>query len=283
MKLIYKKGINRPMVMGIQQVVGTDIDGFFGGKTESAVSVWQKSKGLKETGIADNASLQLMYPDMDLKYKILEVIACFEVGTPDCCKNAWGRTTTIDDGAGANWGVMQHNRHGSLQLMKKKFGFADPAEWYGTPEGAVGQLWYFETRVLPAATDFAYRMADPSGCTIFMLCDAIVQGGGVYPTKPPVLWDDWIFPKEMITKVQEMYRKYQVRQAFDSSISLFDSQAEAYAEIHPRSGVKKFLKDQLSRRRTAFRGNGTVHGTVYNLSDFGLGPVASQGPVSSQR
>ena len=274
MKLIYKNGHHRPLTMGIQQVTGADLDGFFGKNTENAVTSYQKLHKLKETGIVDNESLALMLPDMDLKYKILEVIACFEVGTPDSCKNAWGRRTRIDDGAGDNWGVMQMNRFGSLRTMKKKYGFEDPGTWFGTPEGALGQLWYFETKILDAATDYANRIQDMSGLTILLFCDAYTQGGGIYPTKPPVLWDDWIFPKEMIPKVQEIYRKYQVRQAFDSAISLFESPAEAYAEIHPRSGVKKFLKDQLARRRTAFRGKGTVHGTVYDLSYFGLGPVA---------
>jgi len=274
MELIYKKGIHRPMVMGIQEVITADIDGFFGDKTTQGVKDFQKSRGMKVTGVVDNSTLLEMYPDMSDKYKILEVVACFEVGIPAECKNAWGKTTTIDDNAGKNYGVLQHNRFGTLQTMRKKFGFEDPGTWYGTPEGARGQLWYFETKILSTATDFAHQIGDPSSLTIFMLCDAITQGGGIYPTKPPVLWDDWIFSKEMIARVQGEYRRYQVQQAFRSAISLFDSQAEAYAEIHPRSGVKKFLKDQLSRRRTAFRGKGKVHGTIYDLSDFGLGPVA---------
>lgn len=272
MKLIYKKGTNRPMTMGIQQVVGAEIDGFFGSKTEGLVKQFQKSVGLKETGICDLPTLEKMYPDMDVKYRIFEVTCCFEVGTPDYCKSAWGKKTKIDDGAGWNYGPMQHNKFGSLQFMKKKYGFDSPDDWYGTPAGAVGQLWYFENKILNYASEFASKIGDPSDLTILLISDAITQGGGAYPTKPPVLWDDWIYPKELIPQIQELYRKYQVRTAFDSALRLVESSGEMYAELHPRSGNKKFLSDQLARRRCAFRGKGKVHGTEYNLCDFGLRP-----------
>lgn len=270
MKLIYKKGVHRPLTMGIQKVVGTDSDGFFGPKTEEAVKRFQKNNNLKESGIVADETLSAMLPLIEEKYKILEVICCFEVGGPDYCKSAWGKKTKIDDGAGWNYGPMQHNKFGSLQLMKKKFGFENPDVWYGTPAGALGQMWFFEEEILKDAKDFAEKIWSPTPRTRLLLSDAHVQGGGVYPTKPPRLWDDWPFSKDLIPKIQEIYRKYQIKQAFVSCLSLVDSGGEMYAELHPRSGVKKFLKDQLSRRRTAYHGTGVVHGEKYDLSEFGL-------------
>lgn len=270
MKLIYKKGVHRPLTMGIQKVVGADSDGFFGPKTEEAVKQFQKDSLLNETGIVADETLEKILPLIDKKYKILEVICCFEVGNPSYCKSAWGKTTIINDGAGTNFGPMQHNKFGSLQEMKKRYKFTDPYAFYGTPEGAKAQMEYFEDVILKPATNFAEKISSNSERFLLVVCDTVVQSGAVYPTKPPVSWNDWTLSKDLIPKIQEIYRKYQPKAAFESSLRLINDLELMYVELRPRSGRSKYLADQLSRRRTAFNGEGVVHGEKYNLTDFGL-------------
>ena len=255
--------------MGIQEVVGADNDGFFGKHTEQAVEEWQELHRLPVTGEVDQETLDFMLPSMDNVYKILEVITCFEVGF---CRNAWNKVTTVQgDGAGRNLGVMQHNRYGSISIMQKKYGFDDAEEWYGTPAGAKGQLEYFLTYILKPARDFANLISDKRLTTLLMLCDSLVQGGTLYPSRPPRSgnWADWPWP-ELKQTVIDLYKRLPVKEAFIQVLQLVPEPGKMYADLHPRSGAVLFLADQLERRRTAYRGFGRVHGDYYDLSNYGF-------------
>lgn len=269
MNIVYKNKTNRPLVFGIQNIVGVTADGFFGQKTELAVKQWQSKNGLQETGVVSQKELELMLPNIELKYKILEVIACFEVGLPQYTLNAWGRVTEIDDGAGKNYGVMQHNKFGSLQIMQQKYKFSDPEKFYGSVAGAAAQMWYFEEHILSKAKEFCQKYGLKTDRELLMVCDSIVQGGSALPTRSPRSWEDWRLSPNLMKEIQILYTKYPIKRAFEEAMKL-GNPGEIYAELKSRSGVPRWLSDQLSRRRTCYYGKGKVHGTNYDLESFGF-------------
>lgn len=268
--ITYKMGTQRPLVMGIQEALEIKQDGFWGKDTEFHVREWQKNNGKEINGIINAKTLQELLPKMNLKYKILEVIACFEIGMPVYTPKAWGKVTEIDDGAGKNYGVMQHNKFGSLQIMQKKYGFQDPEKFYGSVKGAQAQLEYFENYILNKAIKFAQKYDMMTDREILMVCDSIVQGGSETPTRAPRSWENWNLSPNLKKEIEILYLKYPVKEAFDKALRLTDKPGEIYAELKSRSGVPKWLNDQLSRRRTCYYGTGKVHGVVFDLKLLGF-------------
>jgi len=269
--MIYKKGVQRPMVMGIQEVIRASIDGFFGSITEQKVKDYQADNGFEQTGEVDQDLLDHMFKDgMQVTYRVLEVIACFEIGFK---RQAWGATSVVPgDGAGTNYGVMQVNKYGSMQLMKKYYMPAgeDFTDWIGSINGAKAQYRYFLDRIWSGATAFAYKVGDTSPRAVALFCDAIVQGGHTMPSKAPKTWRDWQLDGNYLELVKHNYEEDTVRRAFIKSVMSYSPPGRAFAEIHPRSGNLKFLDDQLSRRRTVITGQGIVHGDRYDMDLFGL-------------
>jgi hypothetical protein len=272
--MTYEKGIHRPMVMGIQGVLGLEKDGFFGKLTDAAVRGYQGDNNLKTDGQVGQKTLSVMYNDgMSLTYRIFELIAFTEMGA---VRNAWGATSTVPgDGAGKNYGVLQVNfGYGSAQQMRDKYLPANTGksfeELMGSPVGAKAQYQYFMDKIFSRATSFATKIGDSRPRTIAMLCDAITQGGGTYPSRKPRSYRDWVLEDDYLERVKEFYEKYPVKQAFIKSIINYSSPGRMFAELYPRSGVLRFLDDQLSRRRTIFNGYGRIHGSKYVLSELGI-------------
>ena len=112
--MIYKKGVKRPLVGYIQHAAGVSVDYWFGTQTEEAVKAYQRKHSLTVDGKVGPATLNCMFDSVE-KYdpidQIAEVVATFEGGS---VRDAFGYTSTIDDGAGTNYGFMQHNKYGSL-------------------------------------------------------------------------------------------------------------------------------------------------------------------------
>lgn len=269
--MIYKKGVRRPLVMGIQEVIRVSIDGDFGPITEQAVKDYQYGLGMEETGEVDQKLLDHMYKQgMQLTYRVLELIACFEVGFT---RDAWSATSIVPgDGAGRNYGVMQVNKYGSMQIMKSRYmpKGEDFESWIGSGSGAKAQYRYFLEVIWSRATAFAYKVGDTTPRAIALFCDAIVQGGNTLPSKAPKTWKDWQLDGNYLELVKKCYEEDKVKSAFVKAIRAYERPSVAFAEIHPRSGNLRFLDDQLSRRRTVASGSGIVHGDKYDLGLFGI-------------
>lgn len=269
--MIYKIGVNRPMTMGIQQVIGSSIDGYFGPITSQKVKDYQYANGFDETGEVDQNLLEYMFKDgMQLTYRIYELIACFETGFT---RNAWTYTCVVKgDGAGKNWGVLNHNRYGSLQMLKGRYmpKGEDFEEWFYTTNAAKAQYRYFLEIVWARATAFAYQIGDTTPRSVALFCDTITQAGNTLPSKAPKTWKDWKLDGNYLELVKKCYEEDKAKPAFIKAIRSYDRPSIAFAEIHPRSGNLRFLDDQLSRRRTVATGSGVVHGDKYDLSIFGI-------------
>jgi hypothetical protein len=278
MTTYWQQGDHHPLTLGVQQFLFLQPDGQWGPVTNQAIISYQISKGsTKEDadGVIGPTTLGWMVNDgLSPACRALELIGYFE----GACQrsDAWAYTSIIDDGAGKNYGVMQLNKFGSMQTIMKRYmpSGADFESWIGSGDGAVAQYKYFLELVWAKAWDFALRIGTSNLRTITMLCDAIVQGGDVWPSRPPQSYQDWRLSDEFRDAVVSAYKKYSVREAFFRSVrGAVDFNIEpgqAFAEIHPRSGNPTYLSDQLSRRRTIVDGEGVVHGDRYNLSDFGL-------------
>jgi hypothetical protein len=269
--MIYKKGVHRPMTAGIQEVVRSGIDGYFGDKTVEKVKEYQYDNGFEETGEVNQELLNHMFDnDFQLVYCVAELIAFFEVGAT---RNAWTATSVVPgDGAGKNWGVVQHNRFGSLQLLKRQYmpAGADFEEWFYTTDCAKAQMKYFLEQIWARSTAFAYKVGDISPKAVALFSDAIVQGGHTLPSKAPKTWKDWQLDHNYLEFVKACYEQNPAKKAFVKAIMAHDDVARAFAELHPRSGNLRWLDDQLSRRRTVAIGEGWVHGSKYVLSDYGI-------------
>lgn len=267
---ILKQGVHQPLVMGIQEVLGLEVDGFFGPITDKAVREWQESEGLEVDGEFGLMSMAKMKDKIDYRYRILQVIAEFEGACT--VKNGWAYTSVVpNDGAGTNYGVMQMNRYGSLQDVKKNYGCTGPA-WFGTVAGAQGQFKYFCDRILEPSIAIAKMIGDESHRCLLVLCDARVQGGGFYPSRPrPITnWKDWKLTEEDRKAVEKNFKDLPPKEAYVKSIKDYCCPARMFAELYPRYGNPTFLGDQLSRRRTAVCGKGEVHDDYYEMEDYGL-------------
>ncbi len=277
--MIYKKGVHRPLVAGVQNVVGVEVDGFWGENTEKAVRSWLEGLELPYSGILAGEGLRLLLAMMPISAKIFEVIAICEVGE---IRNAWGQTCDIGDGAGKNYGPLQVNRLGSVSALRKYLPEGERFEdWIGTPDGAVATMHWFEEYHMAKAREIVSEimgLQTEDERAIGLAVDAIVQGG-FPPQNHAYLWKDlpegdlW---KQWEMKTRELYDRKGVKPsesfresvAFGRSIGL--DPVDVFAELHPRSGQSRYLGDQLSRRRLWARGEGFVHGEFLRLSDFGL-------------
>lgn len=255
------------MVMGAQKVLGftgKNLDGFHGPMTNKVLKQYQSDEGLEVTGIFDKKTLR--YMKVDLCYRVFNLVAQFEGALSKA--NAWGYKSIVPgDGAGWNYGILQHNRLGSMQLLKRQFGNIDGA-WFRTPAGSRGQFWYFMKYIFNPSVENANLMGDESERTICMLCDARTQGGGFFPSKKPKSFADWKLDPEWVDIANRLYSEHSVKSAFLSMVLRHSCPGKMFAELYPRSGNPKYLADQLSRRRTVIYGHGVVHGSVIKMEDF---------------
>lgn len=280
--MIYQIGINRPMVMGIQTILGIDVDGFFGPETERTVRLYQELHDLDIDGIIGPITFARMSPNIPVKFKIFELICQMEIGAT---RNAWAFAGDCGDGYGVNYGPLQINvKGGSVAdytrfYMPKDKVFKD---FYGTPEGAKCMLAYFEGIHYRAAIRFCEGKGfDTSPYLIGILCDCQVQGGSIYPSRAPrpETWLYWPIGDEWTAYGQYVKTQYEIDDATFADLYLrCIKQAKEYgiatvsaiAEIHPLSGNPKYLSDQLSRRRLWGQGHSKIHGETVLLKDFGL-------------
>lgn len=248
-----------PLLYGVQQYYSIlPIDGLYGPKTAKCIDEITESEILRNI------------KKISLEYRILEIIGCFEVGPST--KNPWRKLTKIDDGAGWNGGVFQANSLGSFAILKKMTGWQGDIQsmfndMHG-PQLVQVQVDYFNKYIFDKCIEFAREHGlMESDNQLLLLCDSLVQGGTLYPSRPPRTYDYWKLDNTLKKEVQLLYSQNTVKKAFSEAIKLHQ---HMYAELHPLSGNPKFIQDMLSRRRTASYGYGKVHGETYDLSLFGF-------------
>jgi hypothetical protein len=215
---VVKKGMRRPEAQIFQQVcadmgfnVGT-IDGIIGTKGDSCIRELQKMLEIKVDGLFGKNSWTAFFrenPNYLIKdpVKLLQSITCgYETGA----LNAYGfAENDIGDNAGANYGVLQHNRLGSMKSLLKMAGRDDLlseynstdkykvnstiASWMGSSSGIKYQDKYFIKNIYnPALKQLSYLDLQFDNSIlqlrlIGLFTDTITQNGGMYSTyKGPV-------------------------------------------------------------------------------------------------
>jgi hypothetical protein len=235
-----------PLIYGVQEAYQINpVDGLYGQKTKVAI---------QEIGQIDIKKIKL-------EYLIMEIIGCFEMGPFH--KNLFYATSTIDDNAGKNYGFLQMNKFGSLQIMKKLYNYIDVDEFFSSPECIEPQIEYFKRYVLDRVIKFGFVNDND----LLTKCDSLVQNGVMTPSRAPRSYDDWQLGDELLKQVKNEYAKNNHTTAFLNCLPMHE---HMYAELMPRSGVPKFIPDMLSRRRCTSYGTGKVHGHYYDLSLFGF-------------
>ncbi len=235
-----------PLIYGIQEYYQIKpVDGLNGPKTRAAI---------QEIGTLDITKIKL-------EYRLMEIIGCFEMGPYH--KNLWYATSTIDDGAGKNYGFMQMNKFGSLQIMKKLYAYTDADSFFSSKACIEPQIEYFKRYILDRVVKFGFINDND----LLTKCDSLVQNGVMTPSRAPRSYEDWRLGDELLKQVKAEYAKNNFKTAFLNCLPMHE---HMYAELMPRSGVPKFISDMLSRRRCTDYGHGKVHGENYDLSLFGF-------------
>lgn len=231
-KVVIQHGTKRPEVFLFQELAnicgglnGSSIlvDGIAGDEVRSFIGNFQSDNGLGVDYKAGKNTWSEMFrkakiiedisDHFSLKRRIQSLICLYETGHR---KDAYGfAEDDIGDGAGANYGVVQHNACGSMKTLLRIAGRDDLlsiynshdrskvvdeiADWVGSTEGIKAQDKYFDKVVYRIALDEFealgleridenHKMPDSNIFTekVFaLLCDSVVQNGGLFSNRRP--------------------------------------------------------------------------------------------------
>ena len=239
------KGSKRPAVYMLQEAlekVGVHaggIDGNFGPGCDKGVRAFQSAAGLREDGEVGKGTWSVLLRQAyqkgfkpGLPRRCQELISWFEV---DGYQNTYGQAEPdIGDGAGANYGLLQHNRHGSLVHVLKLGGRSDLAllykgtkdksqvipeikEWMGSRSGRDAQNAYFmkvvwrlaarQLKTLPEIAGwennpFLHRYYERA---MMMMCDTVTQNGTFWSSKRKPFWKSLTAEEAQVAKYRELY------------------------------------------------------------------------------
>lgn len=216
------------------------VDGWFGKGSASAVKAFQEKNSLGSDGIiGKRTATELIKQAVDAGFKpdlllrIMSVITFYEVSNR---KDAFGMAEDdIGDSAGANYGFMQCNSHGSVVSVLKLAGRGDlinqynaapkavvnPAiqDWFGSAEGIETQVKYFRERIV----NIAMRELHDFGCfdswendtsmtkywerAVLLFCDSVIQNGTMWSGSRRPFWKDMVGAEKYSKSknVQELY------------------------------------------------------------------------------
>lgn len=189
-------------------------DGVCGEEMAQGIHDFQRSCNLKPDGLigpitGDEIIRQASKFEPPLKRRILSLICVYELSTT---QNAYGRATIIADGAGANYGVLQANRHGSCSailrlgnatdLLKRyekgdKFKIDEEiAKWFGSGRGIAAQNQYFDNLIWGLAKRIldALPVKDWDERSIYrqrlwaLAVDSVVQNGAMFSPNNKPFW-----------------------------------------------------------------------------------------------
>lgn len=219
--VVLRAGSKRPAVIMFQEAMNTigwslDVDGWFGTKTGEAIKKWQADHGLEADGLVGlNTWTMILNEAKDYKpsliLRVMEYVAWCEVSST---RDVYGMAENdIGDGAGANYGLVQHNNYGSMRTLltyagrkdllaqyngtdKSKVNYAIKS-WMGSPEGIEAQNKYFKRVIFDPALAYIPELGplaawpnDPSMLgwyerLVCLLCDSRVQNGSIWSSRKP--------------------------------------------------------------------------------------------------
>lgn len=203
-----KQGMKRPEVKILQNLLDCKVDGWLGEKTEVTLKQKQYQLGLISDGICGKNTWNKILTEKSINHlDLIQSIICrFEIYN----KGYGMAEDDIGDNAGANYGILQHNKYGSMKTLLKLADREDLLEvyystdlskvnptikdWFGSSEGIKFQDKYFEKYIYNKAVDELDILVDTLATLdlqekfriIGMFCDSIVQNGTMFsPNKAP--------------------------------------------------------------------------------------------------
>ena len=212
------KGSKRPVVyilQGMLKTVGYEIgvDGSVGNLTEHILKQAQKDLNFKnpdgDWGRGSWTRFLEKYKDVDFKINPIRLVHEMIAYPETSSKNSYGfGEKDIGDGAGANYGVLQHNKLGSMKTLLKMAGknhlytlYCNTnkykvnetiKDWFGTKEGRDWQNKYFKEKIWDRAIqqinliDLKFDEPLLNLRLIGLYCDTQTQNGTMYsPSKGP--------------------------------------------------------------------------------------------------
>ena len=294
------RNVNGYVVVDIQsklQASGFDpgvIDGVYGNDTKNALSSWQTNNGLNQNGKVDVDIWMKLMSTNDLpriQDRALQLTADFE-GT------GFRKVVGNFDGAGITWGIIGFTlKHGNIKrlidrvnelqpnLLTAAFGglkdeflsvldssLAKQLNWANgisignqkykvLPEweeafdklGSYKEVESFQLELVNENCEMAERDMDRFGLNTeigFALCfDIAVQNGGIDSTE-----------KQQIT---DLLKQNPPTNEKDKRIIISNVIAE--------NSKKQYIEDVRSRKLTIATGIGTIHGSKYNIQNWGIG------------
>lgn len=304
--MLVRLGSSGDAVLSIQQkLIGLGLlhgnaDGSFGGGTEAAVKVFQKSQGSAPTGIVDPATWGLLLPGQTppisalagapLDYRCLALTGSFETThqPPECFSALAGDF----DGQGISFGALQWNLgQGTLQGLLKDVFEQHPAvcqnifhEHFATVKslgtaaigeqlafarsvqsrGVIQEPWQGMMKALGRTKEFqdvhVAHVQDRFASAL-----SLIKEYGLVSERAVALMFDIVTQNGGIGSIV----KSQILADF-AALPGGDSEVQKMRIIAKRrSAVAKpaFINDVLTRKLTIAEGHGTVHGLSYDLED----------------
>jgi len=273
--------------------VGT-VDGIFGGDTDRAVRSWQAQQGRSQDGVVLFGDWTAITgrPVPSSAVRALQVTASFE-GT------GFGKIVGNFDGAWLTWGIigftLKHGELGrllrtletrNLALLEQAFGILLPrllAVIHGTPqeqEDFANQISFGANRYKvdpPWAEAFARlgSFADVQALQLqsvekyFSIARRDVDRFGLVSELGFGLCFDVAVQNGGINSDQE---ERSIRRRLEQNPPAHERDIRAViAEVVAENSRPQYAADVLSRKMTWTTGMGTVHGSAYDLSDWGVG------------
>ncbi len=131
--VVLRNGSSRPGVIMFQQamtVIGKELDddGKFGPKTTKMIKLWQEEHDLEDDGLVGLNTWTMILNETitaggykpSLLLRVMEYISWCEVSST---RDVYGMAEAdIGDGAGANYGAVQHNSYGSMASLLRQAG-----------------------------------------------------------------------------------------------------------------------------------------------------------------
>ncbi|NIO76306.1 MAG: hypothetical protein GTN69_10590 [Armatimonadetes bacterium] len=277
--VILKRDSRRPEVWMLQEALnalGYDCgtpDGWWGGKTTVAVTEFQADVfGAANTDqlVGPGTWSQLLArTEAETDYRpplarrIQTVIGYYENST---ATNAYGGTSRLNDGAGWNYGVMQHNGYGSLNALLRMAGKDElqriyraggrdtfqPAirDWMGSVEGIAAQDRYFRDKTLKLARSFATELQSVTDFFeqahllpyyeryLLIMVGAAVQNGALLSPYRKPFWRSIEPHESQLEKYVELYRGHRFNQLFMSENFTYSDLKRIWTEIE-KTGVDR--------------------------------------------
>lgn len=290
------RNVGGPLLEDIQRQLNSKgfnagkVDGVWGSQTLTALKDWQRSQGLPEKGIIDDATWTALMatPVPALSRRALQLTGAWE-GT------GYSRANGNFDGQGITWGVVGFTwKNGELQDLLNEVRAQHPAVF----DTAFGSLAGEMKRILAlprgAQMDFALSISINGGNNIQREWAAAFKALGDDPAVQDIenahaqhYWNAGQRFANLFTLQSENGQALcfdiavqntvtdgmiaEIQQKFGNAGASEQEKMQLVAHVIADHANPNFFNDVLKRKMTFVTGQGKVHGDLYDITCWGIG------------